>query len=244
LAGISRGGDNTSDGIAWGIAEASALRRRSVLGNAGGDISIVDKFLTELEEQVLAKLNEEERTPIPEAWFLSAQSQMWIFAAYEVLRTWRQRANDIVRWADNGGLKHKLEALEKKLPYPHTGRLYRAEQIRRVIADPTIVDKTRNDLRLTHMVFARLGAVRISLAKHEIKGRKASIAERPGYGRINQWCGSLDYELEHSQGSLGYISRRDIADEIRALATQKELPSDEMIEHFDTFMRGPPDIPF
>jgi hypothetical protein len=79
--------------------------------------------------------------------------------------------------------------------------------------------------------------------KHEIKGRKASIAMRPGYGRINQWCGSLDYELECTQGSLGYVSRRDIADEIRALANQ-EPPTEETLEHFDTYMRGPTEVPF
>ena len=39
-------------------------------------------------EEVLQKLLQEERTP-PETMFLSAQSQMWIFAAYELMRTWR-----------------------------------------------------------------------------------------------------------------------------------------------------------
>jgi len=61
----------------------------------------------ELEEQVLAKLFHEERTPM-ETMFLSAQSQMWIFAAYEILRTWRQRAREVLKLDKSGGLRPKF----------------------------------------------------------------------------------------------------------------------------------------
>jgi hypothetical protein len=44
---------------------------------------------------------------------------------------------------------------------------------------------------------------------------------------INQWCGSLDYELEDGiDAILGAINRRDIADGIRGLALN-ENPQDE-----------------
>jgi hypothetical protein len=46
------------------------------------------------------------------------------------------------------------------------------------------------------------------------------------HGRINKWCGSLDYELENGRYSMGEINRRDIADEIRMLVADDYLPSD------------------
>lgn len=53
------------------------------------NLTIVDQFLMQLESEVLQKLVQEERTPVPEAALLSALSQMWVFAAYELMRTWR-----------------------------------------------------------------------------------------------------------------------------------------------------------
>ena len=203
------------------------------------NLAIVDQFVTSLEYDLLRNLHEQEATPLPEATFLSAQSQMWIFAAYELMRTWRQRAEDMIKWSENGGLEAKLQAFEKELGFQHFGRQFRAEQIKRVLADSSIIDRVRTDLKLTHILFARMATIRIIIAKHEVRGRKKSVALMPGYGRINEWCGSLDFELENSAYSMGYISRRDIADEIRALAADRTPPTDEMIREFDAFMSGP-----
>lgn len=201
------------------------------------NLALMDQAATNLEYDVLRKLDQEEATPIPEAAFLSALSQMWIFAAYELMRTWRQRARNIIKWSESGGLTLKLAQYEKQTGYRHFGRQFRAMQIKRVLADPSIVDEIRKDLRLIHMLFGQMEAVRVSLAKHEVKGRKNSVALMPGYGRINRWCGSLDFELENGVYSIGTISRRDIADAIRALATEAP-PDDETLRAFDAYMRG------
>ncbi|MFL9927652.1 hypothetical protein PQR62_25525, partial [Herbaspirillum lusitanum] len=60
------------------------------LRSQANNVALVDKFLTELEYQNLRNLIDEERTP-QGTYFLLAQSQMWIFAVYELLRTWDQR---------------------------------------------------------------------------------------------------------------------------------------------------------
>jgi hypothetical protein len=202
------------------------------------NLALVDQFVTELEREVLEKLIQEERTPIPEAVFLSAQSQMWIFAAFEIMRTWRERADKMIKWSENGILESRLETLEQEIGYVHFGRQFRAAQIRRVLADPSIIDLLKDDLKRIHIPYARMDAIRVSVAKHQVKGRKNSVALRPGYGRINQWSGSLDYELENGAYSMGFISRRDIADEIRALFDGSP-PADKTITEFDEYMRGP-----
>jgi hypothetical protein len=203
------------------------------------NLSLVDQFIAQLEKEVLDKLIDEERTPLAEAAFLCAQSQMWIFAAYELLRTWRQRCNDMIKWHENGGLELKLKVLEEDIGYLHFGKSYRAAQIRKTLEDPSVILQIHDDQRRTHMLFLRLEAIRVSLAKHEVRGRKGSVALAPGYGRINQWCGSLDYELENGQYSMGYINRRDIADEIRALSSSDVLPTEDEISAFEAYMRGP-----
>ena len=164
---------------------------------------------------------------------------MWIFAAYELIRTWRQRAKDMIKWSDNAGLEVKLNVLEENLGYQHFGRDIRAQQIRQVIEDPSIVTRIRDDLRSTHIVFSRIEAIRVATAKHEVRGKRASVALAPGYGRIDEWCGSLSFELENGIYSMGYITRRDIADEIRVLAEGGDPPTEKMIRDFDEFVSGP-----
>lgn len=60
------------------------LFRDPYLSMQAQNLAIVDHFLTGLEQHVMRRLFEEDRTPIDDAMFLNAQSQMWIFAAYAV----------------------------------------------------------------------------------------------------------------------------------------------------------------
>ncbi|MEQ1579183.1 MAG: hypothetical protein ABL964_01185 [Steroidobacteraceae bacterium] len=214
------------------------------LRNQVYNLAIVDQYVMGLEWGLQKSLFAEERTPLTEAAFVNALSQMWIFAAYELLRTWRQRAKEIVKWFDNGGLEKKLANLDSDQGYEHVGRKLRAAQIRRVLADNSIVETVREQLRLTHIPFVRLEVLRVSIAKHEVRGLKNSVALMPTHGRINSWCGALDYELESGRYSMGTISRRDIADEIRSFSRPGKPPSDSELKEFEMYMRGDLPEPF
>jgi len=208
------------------------------------NLDIVDQFLTDLEYKVLRELHQEERTP-PNAFFLNAQSQMWIFAVYELIRTWEERAKEIIKWANNGGLQHKLAHLQSEREgILHFGREIRIDQLKAVIADPTIADVLNRQLKHIHIQYGRLTYIRVSLAKHQVSGKAKSIALNPGYGRINMWCGSLDYAMENGRVHIGTISRRDIADGLRALRLDKEPPSIEDLRGFDEFMKATPPADF
>jgi hypothetical protein len=204
------------------------------------NLGLIDRWLIDLEADVLHRLTEEERTPIDDALFLSAQTQMWIFATYEAMRTWRQRAKDVLKLVKNSGLQLKINALEKELGYLHTGRKLRAKQLREVQADPGLAIKIEKDLRRTHIVFSQLEALRVSMAKHEVIGKPNMIAMAPGYGRIDNWTGSLKYELGNGRYITDFISRRDIADSIRAIDHEAEPQSAAELADFDAFMKGPP----
>lgn len=201
------------------------------------NLSVVDQFLNDVEMQTLRALIEQERTPIPEAVFLNAQSQMWIFAAYEILRTWRQRARNIIKWVDNHGLLTKIKDLKERRQPRDLGRDYLLSILERVRKDASLVVKIRRDIKRTHVMFHEVEFIRIALAKHEVR-RKNTPARAPGYGRINSWCGAMDYEMDNGAYVVGTINRRDIAEDIRLLAKDSDPPTDDEIAEFDKFMRG------
>lgn len=203
------------------------------------NLDVVDQFLLDVEYDVLQRLHREERTP-GQAHFLNAQSQMWIFAAYELLRTWTERAKDLIKWATNGGLEQKLAHLKgQQERYMHFGRDIRIAQIETMLETSGLVDVLQAQLKHLHVPFQRMAYIRVSLAKHQVSGKAKSIALNPGYGRINTWCGSLDYALEDGRVHLGTISRRDIADSLRAMSLSEEPPSDSDLQSFDAFMKAP-----
>jgi hypothetical protein len=120
----------------------SALRGLVILGDdpylgmQSFNISAVDKWLMSLEKQVrIARFAQEEKDTETEL-FLSALIQMWLFAIYELLRTWRERAKDIRKWAENGGLPLKIAALEKDAGFVHPGREAFVDLLKRAINDP------------------------------------------------------------------------------------------------------------
>lgn len=207
------------------------------------NLSLVDHFIMGLELQLHRARFNEEKGLAGDTAFLSAQTQMWIFAVYELLRTWRARAKDIVKLAKNGGLQLKVDALARKLRFEHPARQMRPDQLRRIIKSPALLDDIARALRRTHILFSQLEHVRVALAKHEIGGKKNSIAHAPGLALFNRWNGSLEYEIGYEGTILGTLSRRDIAESLRALADASNPPSEEDLASFDEFMKGPPPPP-
>lgn len=224
-------------------ALAHALRQLKLFGDdaylsmQATNMGIVDQFCTELERNLLQEYWRQDGTPVAEAAFLSAQSQMWMFAVYEALRTWRERASKVIAWAKNGHLAERVTVLRQDLGYQHPNRLMRAAQFERIVEDLDQVGVLEADLRRIHTLFTRLDFLRVSLAKHEIKGERNSVAYAPGYGRINMWTGALDYELTTGPVSFGPLSRRDVADELRGLF-DGEAPSPESITEFDQIFQA------
>lgn len=227
----------TPDELTSALRSLELLKGELYLGLQVENLTVIDQFIMGVEQHTLQEYIRTERTP-PETIFLNAQSQMWIFAAYELLRTWRARAKDVIKWAENGGLETKAAALEEDQGFLHASREMRAKQLREIAANPCVIETVKTDLRRAHIPFSRIEHLRVSLAKHEVRGRRNSVAYAPGYGRINMMNGSLQYQLENGPVILDTISRRDIADELRALNDKSTIPTDEDIASFDEFMRA------
>ncbi len=204
-------------------------------------LCLVDNSLNALEQEVMGHQFDDE-PPRGKIALLAALSPMWIYAAYELVRTWRQRCEEVIKLAENAGLDLKASHLERDLGYRHYDRELRAQQLRDAQERPDLIEQMRIDLRRTEMGFTRLEFIRVALAKHEVskKGNKKPIAFAPGLARPNRYCGSMEYELSNGVAIIDYVTRRDIAETIRFIP-EAENPSDEELDSFRTYM-NPPDV--
>ncbi|OWU68264.1 hypothetical protein ATO2_12880 [Roseovarius sp. 22II1-1F6A] len=201
------------------------------------NLGLVDQFLTGLEFEVLRENFKDDRD-LSSIFFLNAQSQMWMFSVYELLRTWRQLINDTLQLLEKGTLQDRIDELRQDQDFQHPGMEIRAEQLRRVLEATDSRRLMEEDLRVTHVLYRQIDHLRVALAKHEVKGRRRSIALAPGYGIMDTWSGSLQYELEAGQVSLGTLSRRNVADGIRAFADRTDIPTIENLNSFDEYMKA------
>ncbi|WJY19342.1 hypothetical protein QQS45_03670 [Alteriqipengyuania flavescens] len=223
----------------WELAQALSgliLFDDTYLRMQGTNVALIDRWLMDLESQVGARLAAEDRTPIDDAMFLNAFSQMWMFAAYELLRTWRQRAKDCLKWIDSGGVDQKIASLKEDRGYINFGKAMRASQLEALKKIENASEKIRDDLRRVHIPFTELEVLRVSLAKHEVRGKPNMPFSAPGYARIDRMTGSLSYELGGGRVILGYRTRREISDGLRAIPNGPP-PTEEEIKDFDEFMK-------
>jgi len=178
------------------------------------NINVVDGFLLDLEQDLLREYIHEERTPVPSAIFVSALSQMWIFAVYELLRTWRQRLRELLEIAKTRQAPADTPATHDAL---NLNKQIRQKAIQRALTTPDYADVLQKHYEVIEPVFRACEAVRITLAKHEVAKSKTLLPHAPGYARINMLCGAMDFEIIHKDESFEYINRRDIAEAIRSI---------------------------
>jgi len=70
---------------------------------AVGQLCMIHNLLNTLENDVMRRLADDDPPRDTMAW-LGALSLMWIYAAYELLRAWRQRCEEVIKLAESGGL--------------------------------------------------------------------------------------------------------------------------------------------
>lgn len=191
------------------------------------NIALVDSFLSELETQLLEELLRSERTPIPETMFASALSQMWVFAVYELLRTWRQRIREILEFGDavqQVTPRQRRRLVEQRISEVKgssigIGVSVRREQFKRVATKRYYERLKRAETRVMP-IFRRIEALRVTLAKHEVPKTKGFATFAPGYGRIHPLTSAISWQIELRDGTLDGLSRREIADDLRRLWTK------------------------
>jgi hypothetical protein len=205
--------------ITMGIREFPFFKDDLFLGMQAMNVGLVDPIITKAEYSLLATYAETERTPIEQAMETTALSQMWVYGLYEVLRLWRDRRYEFQKLLDNSGIDSKLNSM-KNVGQENMVVDVRKEQLRR-FRDELHFRKEINDAwDCIEPVYRIVELFRMNLAKHSAPGRNGVIPRSPGYGRINMWCGAMDFELVHKEGHYSTLNRRDIADMLRACISE------------------------
>lgn len=208
------------------VLRALPLFDELFLGMQALNVDVVDDYLEEQEAQLLLDYVETERTPIQAALFVSALSQMWVFAVYELLRTWRQRAYEILRWAKTlealDGDERQAAVVQKRQEIERRAAEARDAGVRwrtfERAYDARFVEDLRSAIDRTELAFHAVEGVRLTLAKHEVPRRAGVYAAAPGYARIDMSSGSMQWQLELGRNEIELVSRRDLANALRALA--------------------------
>ena len=247
--------DDTGDELTIGIAAAFRtlpLLDQHYLHMQAMNLDLIDRFLISCETDLIREYLQTERTP-PSTMFVSALGQLWLFGLYELLRTWRQRAQDILRWhkefqalppgAQSARIAAKKRDIEQKVAgFPGMSGLYwpAYEQAAR---DPLFIEALRKAFDRTERLFHRIEAFRIALAKHEVPRESGSFAMAPGYGRIDMTDGSIYWEIALGRDEYDVLSRRAIAIQCRRLSRNDPLvilpePIQKKIREFPSFRYG------
>jgi hypothetical protein len=161
------------------------------LSMQGQNLMLIDFYLRDLESDLARELFETERTPMPSTMVVSALSQLWIFAAYELLRTWRERVKRLKQDAQKPPVPVSPAEADDDL-----AGLWLKEQLEQLRKDKGFGrDLDRAFGRVDH-VFRRIEALRMNLAKHEVPKARGVPAMAPGYGRIDGLTGSIQWQVD------------------------------------------------
>jgi hypothetical protein len=196
------------------------------LGMQAMNVDLVDGYLRDLEADLLREYIEAERTPIASAAFVSAVSQMWVFAAYELMRTWRQRAREVVNWSNEAaaltedGQANAIAAKRQEVERRASETLdpgSKWDMFERA-TDPQFAEELRSALDRTEVAYRSIEAVRMTLAKHEVPRSRGMYAGAAGYGRIDMSTGSIYWQVELGKNEVAVTSRADLSDALHALS--------------------------
>ena len=202
------------------------------LGMQAFNLEVVDAILEQWEAQLLAEYFEQERTPFPTTAYVDALSQLWVFGVYELLRTWRQRAQEVCNFADSlqgCSPEIRLARMEKKrksilsCSADESGEVLHWRPFERAAEDSDFVHGLQRALDETEWLFRRIESLRVALAKHEMPKTKGSFAMAPGYSRIDMNDGSMWWMTALRGKEVDAITRREIANACRELGNPKNV---------------------
>ncbi|HEY0013743.1 MAG TPA: hypothetical protein VGB79_12930 [Allosphingosinicella sp.] len=190
------------------------------------NIALTDIDLREMEGSLLREYIQMERTPLMSAMRVSAWSQMWVFAFYELMRTWRQRAKEVRDYAsalqksaDPEGTKAEFrEKFARAAQLSRTAEVFDLHPFEEAEDAPAeMIGRIERASEIVEPLFRRLEAIRMTLAKHEVPKTRGMPATAPGYGRIDLSTGSIYWMIDYKDGTSDIISRRGLADELSEL---------------------------
>jgi hypothetical protein len=160
------------------------------------NVALVDLMVIRgMEAQLLqAYYDNDDRMPIDVGMLVGAISQMWIYYLYEFMRTWRQRAQELIAASEEHERQETAEkktetrakqraALENRRKHIRLTPNFQGEHLKR-IDDPEFIASIRAYRDKTEVMFRRLEGVRVTIAKHEMGNIRCSQSIQATRGSI------------------------------------------------------------
>jgi hypothetical protein len=177
------------------------------LSMQGQNVMVVDLCLRQLEADLLREFAETDHTSYLPTVIVNALSQMWIFAVYELLRTWRQRIDDLEREVQKPTASDSRRSSLAGLHYE--------KQLKDLRMNPDYAKELSEARTRMQPLFKQIEALRMNLAKHEVPKMYGVDAFQPGYGRMDLMSGSISWQIDLGNNSVQIVTRREIADELK-----------------------------
>jgi hypothetical protein len=201
------------------------------------NVALVDLMvIRDMEGGLLhAYYDNDDRMPIDVGMLVGAISQMWIYYLYEFMRTWRQRAQELITASEEHERQETTEkktetrakqqaVLDNRRKHVRLTPNFQGQHLER-IDDPKFIASIRAYRDKTEVMFRRLEGVRITIAKHEIPktGKYQMIAEHPGYTRFDTvFTGSAYWQFTLKDDTVDVVQRRAIANEFLRITEDPE----------------------
>jgi hypothetical protein len=154
---------------------------------------------------------------------LLALSQMWVFGVYELMRTWRERARELLKFeetlktfstqeAREAYLTKIVDEAKERARHIEIGGADYPEHIAKV-GDAVFMQSIKDYQETTKDLWLELSAVRMPAAKHQLPGKDKLPAQMPGLGLPSPYTGSIHWKVlvgkDRQQREIG---RRELAD--------------------------------
>jgi hypothetical protein len=198
------------------------------LGMQARNIAAVDAHLRAMEREAHAEYLRTDRLPLPQVMLVSAISQMWVFAAYELLRTWRQWVTELLRYFTELEQATSSEARAATFQRRNTTRKDRKsgsvdassfeDSFERIETDSAFAASLREARDTIESAYRRFESLRVTLAKHEVPKGRGVRAFAPGYARMDMMTGGLYWIVEDKAGNSDLIRRHELAEELASAA--------------------------
>jgi hypothetical protein len=194
------------------------------LGMQAQNIAIVDRIVRHFEQEALQHYYAHDSFSMEHLAPLSAMSQMWVFALYEFLRTWLQRASKLIGYSEglaaqkttgerSAYMQKITDETKERAKHKRLAPVFYMRHVERV-GDAEFITSVKEYRNEVKHLFRDVEAIRLPLAKHEMAGTKSErfMAEAPGYGRVDTFSGSMYWQINLADGYVDVINRHKLAD--------------------------------
>lgn len=235
-------------GFTEALQSLGMLKEDVFLGMQALNLGLVNELIVDIEDQMVREYLASDSTPMPTAMMASALSQLWIFGLYELLRTWRQRVRQVIRFTCELDLLNKNDREERISA--EVARLWTASMeiegavapipvqvFERAVRREGFAKQLKLDLVRFERAFRKIEVLRISLAKHELPRVTGSYADMSGYARIDVSNRSLCWQISLRNDEVLIISRREIVEECLNIKREIAVLPKPVVEKVKQFVQ-------